>query len=227
MYKIFFSILLLFLINCASVYQNRKLAYRTNKSAFYTIEKKEFDDSSLFSTPFIHPYKIEANKLEDIVGNLRFRKITRIGELRDYVFHPEELTNLAKDIKQVLANLKENECIQIISMYDHTSSVISNYKRTTMLLWIDNDGLNLVFGQIQSEVSKDAGKSFFDWTQIPSINLKQEPDENEIEEETNPYYTFKQVGGYLNKKWLQFSLSDLSKYKLKERRILNPSRKED
>lgn len=228
--KLILLLLVFSFLEC-SFYQTRKGAYATKSSAFYKIERGEFerDERKILAASFKHPVKFEQSKLQDILGNIKFKKSTRIIELRDYVFHLNELETLTRDLKQVLDNTKSDEVIQVISMYDHTQSVISGYKRTSFLIWVDELGLNVLFGQIQKEVSRDDSKNFFDWTQIPQIYLRISAslDENEIEEEKESSFSFAKIDGFNNRKWLIFSLRDLDKYKLKERKILAPSSKKE
>ena len=87
-------------------------------------------------------------------------------------------------------------------------------------MWIDNEGLNVVFGDIQDDVSKDKGLNFYDWTQIDPISLEFKPDENQIISD-NDLFTYKKVKGYYHRKWLIFPLKDLDKYRLKERVDIN------
>jgi hypothetical protein len=120
------------------------------------------------------------------------------------------------DIAQSLENFDEKKILVVVSIHDHLQSVISNFKRTSLLLWIDNEGMNVVFGDIQDDVSKDKGLNFYDWTQIEPISLEFKPDENQIITD-NEIFSYKKVKGYMHRKWLIFSLDDLNKYKLKER----------
>jgi hypothetical protein len=224
--KIFFLSLVLFLSHCASFYQSKHLVYSTRNSAFYRIPKDEIKNKEFIKEKFTHPYSFQAEKLTDILGNLRFKKYTRIGSLQDFVFHLNELSALTVDLKQVFDNLKGDDCIMVISMFDHTQSVISNNKRTTFLTWIDSKGLNLVLGEIQSDVPRDTSANFFEWTQVPQISLSISPSENEIEQEKDQPFAFNLVNGYTNKKWLIFPLKDLNQYQLKDRKF-NSGKKGD
>ncbi|MBK6607023.1 MAG: hypothetical protein IPG24_16495 [Leptospiraceae bacterium] len=224
--KIFFLSLTLLLSHCASFYQTKHLVYSTRNSAFYRMPKDEIKNKEFIQEKFTHPYSIQPEKLVDMLGNLRFKKYTRIGSLQDFVFHLNELTTLSVDLKQVLENMKSEDCVMGISMFDHTQSVISNNKRTSFLLWIDSKGLNLVLGEIQSDVPRDTAKNFFEWTQVPQVALSITPDENEIEQEKEQLFTFNKVNGYTNKKWLIFPLKDLNQYQLKDRKY-NSNKKTD
>jgi hypothetical protein len=223
----FYLLILLLFSHCASFYQTKHLVYSTRNSAFYRVPKDEVKNKELIKEKFTHPYTFQPEKLVDILGNLRFKKYTRIGSLQDFVFHLNELTTLSVDLAQVFENLKSEDCIQGISMFDHTQSVISNNKRTSFLMWIDSKGLNLVLGEIQSDVPRDTARNFFEWTQVQQVPLSITPDENEIEQDKDQPFTFNKVNGYTNKKWLIFPLNNLSQYQLKDRKINSGKKSEN
>ncbi len=213
---LFLSTILFFIFSCASGFKTKRLVYSTQKLAIYELDRDELPNKKYIEGKIKHPYKISPKKLGDILGNIRFIKTTRINKYTDYIFHMDELNDNMDDIAQSLENFDEKKILVVVSIHDHLQSVISNFKRTSMLLWIDNEGLNLVFGDIQDDVSKDKGLNFYDWTQIGSISLEFKPDENQIITD-NELFTYKKVKGYMHRKWLLFSLEDLNKYKLKER----------
>ena len=207
---------LFFTITCASGFKTKRLVYSTQKLAIYELDRDELPKNNYIEGKLKHPYKLSAKKLSDILGNIRFIKTTRINKFQDFVFHSEELNINMDDISQSLENFDEKKIIVVVSIHDHLQSVISNFKRTSFLLFIDKEGLNLVFGDIQDDVSKDKGLNFYDWTQIEPISLEYKPDENQILNDGD-LFTYKKVKGYNHRKWLIFSLQDLDKYKLKER----------
>lgn len=225
--KLFFLPFLILFKQCSSFYQTKKLVYSTRNSAFYKLHKDEIKNKDLIKEKMIHPYTFEVDKITDMLGNIRFKKYTRIGSLQDFVFHLNELSTFSSNLKQVFENLKPDECIMAISMFDHTQSVISNNKRTTLLAWVDLQGLNIVFGQIQTDVPRDTATNFFEWTLVPQIPLAILPDENEIEQEKNQVFVFNKVNGYFNNKWLIFPLTDLSKYQLKDRKFNSGNKPEE
>jgi hypothetical protein len=213
---LYLSTILFFSISCASGFKTKRLVYSTQKLAIYELDRDELPNKKYIEGKIKHPYKISPKKLGDILGNIRFIKTTRINKYTDYIFHMDELNNNMDDIAQSLENFDEKKILVVVSIHDHLQSVISNFKRTSLLLWIDNEGLNIVFGDIQDDVSKDKGLNFYDWTQIGPISLEFKPDENQIITDSE-FFTYKKVKGYMHRKWLLFSLEDLNKYKLKER----------
>ncbi|MCE9499559.1 MAG: hypothetical protein K8R21_03520, partial [Leptospira sp.] len=184
-------------LNCSF---GKRLVYSTADTAFYTLDRRDFSDTSLLSSPFRHPYQISPDKLIDILGNLKFKKRSNIGELKDYVFAQEELRNIARDLSQTLENIKEREGIFLISKFDETKSVLSQANRTSVLFWVDADGLNAVFGEIHWSLHKDISSNFYDWTIVEPAELNSLADENSIDEDES--FSFHKVKGYYNRKWL-------------------------
>ncbi len=202
-----------FFFSCARGFRTKQLVYSTPSTAFYELERDQVPNKQLIEGKLIHPQKIEPAKITDIIGNLKFTKTTRINNFQGFIFHEKELSQLSEDISIALENLNDEKIMVVISQYDHMKSVISTYKRTSFYLWINEEGLNIVFGEIQGDVSREDSSNFYDWTQVESISLKQRPDENEITLEKD-IFSFKKVKGFFNHKWLVFSMADLDKYKL-------------
>lgn len=200
------------LSSCASGFRTKKLLYATSTSAFYELSRRELAYNELLEGKLRHPYKISPEKLRDILGNLEFIKNTRINSYSDTIFYPEELDKFTVDLSLTLEKLKDTHVGVVITQHDSSRSVISFPKRTSFLIFINEEGLNLVFGDIQQMVSRENSYNFFDWTQIPPIGLKENPDENEILP-LEGIFQFKLIKGYYNRKWLVFQLEDLEKYK--------------
>lgn len=214
----FIFIIIFIFFSCASGFRTKKLLHATTNSAFYELARKELSYNQFLEGKLRHPYKITSEKLKDILGNLEFVKNTRINQYSDYVFHATELDKFTIDLALTLEKLKDTHVGVVIIQHDTERSVISYPKRTSFLIFINEEGLNIVFGDIQQMVSREISYNFFDWTQISPIGLKENPDENEIilvEE----LFQFKKVKGYYNRKWLVFSLNDLDKYKFQPREI--------
>lgn len=213
--KYLFTIVLtfVFLISCARGFRTKQLVYSTPSTAFYELERDQVPNKQLIEGKLIHPQKIEPEKIADIIGNLKFTKSTRINTFDGFIFHEKELPQLSEDISLALENLNDKKIMIVISQYDHMKSVVSTYKRTSFYLWINAEGLNIVFGDVQGDLAREDSSNFFDWNQIEPITLKQRPDENEITLDKE-IFSFKKINGFYNHKWLVFSLEDMEKYKL-------------
>ncbi len=215
---IFFISFFVLLYSCASGFRTKKLLHATTTSAFYELQRKEVSNNQFLEGKLRHPYKISPEKLKDILGNIEFIKNTRINYYSDYIFHPTELDKFTIDLSLTLEKLKDTHIGVVITQHDTDRSVISYPKRTSFLIFVNEEGLNIVFGDIQQMVSREISYNFFDWTQVSPIGLKENLDENEIILQED-LFEFKKVKGYYNRKWLVFSLEDLDKYKFQPREL--------
>lgn len=221
--KLYSFLLLLTLfsqISCVTGFRSKKLVYSTANTAFYELSRKQIPNKEKLEGNLLHPLKIAPEKLKDILGNLQFLKTTRINSYQDYIYAEAELDKFCEDLAQTLENLDDKNVSVVISQHDPTHSVISNAKRTSFIVFVNEEGLNFVFGEIQQDVSREKSYNFFDWTQIPPIGLVEVPDDNEIILKKE-VFNFKRQKGYQNRMWLVFSLKELGKYK-KEQRFLEP-----
>ncbi len=219
MFKFFYLILSLILFtDCVTGFKTKKLLNATSKAAFYDLVVDELESemgrTDLINGTISRPYEIDPDKLKNILGNIRFVKHTRVNKYEDYIFHDDELDTLAENLARALLNppkTKKESIIVVISQFDHLQSVISNNKRTSFYAWAGQDGLNLVFGDIQYDVARDKARNFYDWTSVDPIPLTNRRDENEIRA-NKEVFKFKEIDGFENNKWLLFALDDLNKY---------------
>lgn len=217
-------LLLFFVISCSTGFRSKKLVYSTPQSAFYVLARNQIPGKSQLEGNLKHPYSVTPEKLKDILGNIQYIKTTRINFFQDYIYDERQLDKFCTDLAQTFENLDDKSVAVVISQYDPTRSVISNSKRTSFLTFVNEEGLNFIFGDIQQDVSREKSYNFFDWTQVEPIGLNEYPDENEIILRKD-LFIFKKQKGYQNRKWLVFSLDNLAKYKF-ESRIFDNSSKE-
>ncbi|MCB1178258.1 MAG: hypothetical protein KDK36_11805, partial [Leptospiraceae bacterium] len=164
-------IFLIFISSCTRGFRTKKLLYSTPKTAFYEIKRDEVPGKQLLEGKLIHPTKLEASKITDIIGNIKFTKTTRINKFTDFIFHQDQLDSFSEDLSLSLEKLDDKKVLVAISQHDHLNSVISTYKRTSFYMWVNEEGLNIVFGEIQGDVPWEDSGNFYDWTQIEKITL--------------------------------------------------------
>ncbi len=203
------------MLYCSAGFESRRLVYNTSEIAYYTLEKGDFPNPKLLIGSYKHPHSMDEKKIMDILGNLKVKKQNSFGEVSMYIFSLVELKNISRDLSQVLANLKEKEGAVFISKFDDDKSVLSANKRTSGLVWIDANGLNIIFGEIKRGFARESAKNFFEWTNIQPISMNVVADENEIEEDS--VFQFNSVRGFKNRKWLIFKLDNLDKFQFRER----------
>lgn len=202
--------------NCASGFDARKKIISTNQVAIYTVPRKHISQFNLVSSDFKHPTPISKAKLTDIFGNLTYKESTQFGDYEDYLFNLNDLEEMNESLSVVLENLKPEHSILGIVQFQDYKSVISDSKRSTFLLWIDDSGLNLAFNEIKTTLPREISRNFFEWTAIQQFQLiKTQYSSQSIKD--SDFFEFKKVKGFPRRNWLVFQLADLEKYKLRPR----------
>jgi hypothetical protein len=221
--KFSFAILisLFFVLNffgCSTGVKSRELLYRNNDFATYSVKRENISLKSEARLPkaFAHPVEISEQKLLDLLGNLKYKRESSYGNLNLYVFEEDEIKEFAGDLADALQKVKPNEILLVISKYNPLKSVVSHYVRTGFYIWSTENTIEVVFGEMQREIEFDEQGNYYDWSRIGEISFDNTADSNYII--SNPSFTFKQVEGFKNKRWIIFNKSDLNRVKYEKRK---------
>jgi hypothetical protein len=149
-----------------ALYQNLAL-YRLDAERYPSEERIRKEIPSIRAFPQLAPMRII-----DLLGNIEYRKNTVFGTKTRRIFYPEELAEAAPRISEALLHLKDRYRLVIVSRYDPDHSVLSRMERVTAILWMDEAGLNIVFGEIRTEIPYDDYLSGEDeWMRIQPVSL--------------------------------------------------------
>jgi hypothetical protein len=207
--KIFVSGVAIFFIvslfsNCMGGFHNRKRVYRTSDLALYHLESKDISRRTLISGVFQHPQTIEPEKIKDILASLHCKLGADYIELDETVFQESELDGLAENISLALKNIDNKRALVVISKNDEFKSIVSNPSRNTFLLWVDNQGLNLVFGDIKKIIPRSVSHDPKEWTTVQPISFTITESSAHIIK--NDSFEYKTVDNFFHKKWIIFDL---------------------
>lgn len=199
--------------------KTRELLFRNNEFAIYKLKREnlKFKTPTLLPASFSHPIDISEEKILDIMGNLRFRQESSYGNLVSYVFDEKEIREFAGDLSDGLRLLKTDEILLIVSKFNPQKSVVSHYVRTGLYLWSEDGSFHLLFGEVKAELNYEDQGNYFDWSKIPEISFENTPESDFIL--PDPSFSFKQVDGFKNKRWLVFEKKNLNKLRYEKRRI--------
>jgi hypothetical protein len=216
-------VLLSFLANCASGIGSRKLLHRDFKSGFYALDIDNLTgkDRDLIKRPLKHPNKsIQPQEIQAALGNLRFKKESSVGNMIYYVFAKEELDDLIQNITISLAKIHEDQLLVVVSKFNDLKSVVSRDNRTSLFVFVNEDGLNLVFGEIHQDMIGIETENYYEWSVIQEIQLRN----NYIPLRILPSsdFTFAKIKDYENRMWLQFPLDSLPNLKYIPRKTEEP-----
>ncbi|MCG6142995.1 LA_1326/LA_4305 family lipoprotein [Leptospira bandrabouensis] len=219
LYRIFSLLILSLTLNsCATGVKSRSLLFRSNEFAIYTVarDKISIKSETAVAKTFAHPVEITEEKVLDLLGNIRFREESSYGDVNQYVFEEKEIKEFALDLVDGLQKLKPDQILLVISKYNPVRSVVSHYSRTGFYIWSTDTSIEILFGELQKEISYDEQGNYFDWSNIPDIPFEHFPTSTYILQ--GPGFSFKKVSGFRNKHWLVFDKADLAKLKFEKRK---------
>ncbi|XDD43655.1 hypothetical protein AB3N58_04690 [Leptospira sp. WS60.C2] len=212
----FFAIV--FFDSCSTGVKSRSLLFRSNEFAIYTVNRDRINvkqESSVAKT-FAHPVELTEDKILDLLGNIRFREESSYGDVNQYIFEEKEIKEFALDLVDGLQKLKPNQLLLVISKYNPVKSVVSHYSRTAFYIWSTDTSIEILFGELQKEITYDEQGNYYDWSNIPDIPFEHFPQSTYVLQGQG--FSFKKVGGFRNRHWLVFDKTDLAKLKFEKRK---------
>lgn len=172
-----------------------------NYFAIYTIESEDYPDEDLrtyMAEQTAFP-EMNAGDIMQLLGGLRFRRESLWGTDVRPVFYPREISRFAPQLARTMRTSGQNERILLISRFDPDESVLSRMERTTLILWQDANGLNLVFGEIKEPIPHDDFLVDDNWTEVLPVSFRKAyPD---LELVSTDAFEYKRVGDYDHQTW--------------------------
>lgn len=194
-------------IGCSAAFYRKSLLVEDDRVAIYSLPGDVYpadDEIQQQMPPMVQYPRLSEDKLVDILGNIEFKQNSIWGTRKGRVFYEKEVRHLAHLLAQVIENAREGERLVIISRFDPDQSVLSRAERVTVLLWPDEEGLNVVFGEIREEIPRDDEyiEDENSWKEILPISLKRQYPDLALAKSQD--FTIKKIKGYNHETWAVF-----------------------
>lgn len=197
---------------CTAFYTKEPVLYRKNV-AVYKVPAADYpggDVADLMAPTQPFP-ELDVAGLSGALGNLEYKRQSAWGETHSRVFDAEELALIAPPIVEAMANTGPEYRLVVVTRFDRDKSVLSRMERNTLMLWTDEDGLNINFGEIREEIPENDFQSEADWTEILPVSFERAyPDLELVDEE---FFELKKVGGFTHRTWAVIKVDDLAALK--------------
>jgi hypothetical protein len=211
-------LVLLLAQTCATGIASRKIIFRNSNSSFYSLYRDALPsrDRQFLPESFSHPSsEVTADEWKGILGNLKFRKESSVGNMIYPIFALDELDDLVRNLIPALSKIESDQMLVIISKFNDTKSVVSRDRRTSLLIFIHEQTVNLIFGEIQDDMGNIETGNFYEWSVIPEIGVKN--NYRPLRVYPSEIFQYGKVDGFDNQLWLIFSLKDRNRFELEPR----------
>ncbi|MDH5654594.1 MAG: SHOCT domain-containing protein [Spirochaetia bacterium] len=163
-------------LSCRSKFNRLEYLNEYENLAIYRIKADDFPSKKSLkeqiSPPKVFPL-LTPEQIIDFLGNFEFIRNSFWGNLKRRVFYEEELKYMAPYISHQLSNLGDQYRLVIVSRFDPDQSVLSRMERVSAVIWLDEDGLNVVFGEIRTEIPDNDYFSYDEsWKEVYPVSLR-------------------------------------------------------
>ena len=187
--------------SCMGGFYSRETRILDNYFAIYTIPSEDYPDEELqefLGEPAQFP-AMSSGDLIQLLGGLKFRKESLWGTDVRPVYYPAEVQRFATSLARTIETVGPDQRILLISRFDPDESVLSRMERTSLIIWYDSNGLNLVFGEIKEPVPYDDFLTEDNWTEVLPVSFRRSyPDLSLVGSDS---FDYKKVGTYDHQTW--------------------------
>lgn len=206
-----FSLLLLIALGaaCRSPFNKKEPVFTGDNTAFFRLASDVYPVEEIrkeMPAQVAYP-DLSTDVLNRVLASLIYQRETVWGRTTRRVFYNEQLEHISLRMREVFLKLDESKRLVVINRHDPDHSVLSHMERTTLILWVDEAGLNIVLGEIRQELPHNDILERQDWMNVLPVSLKRSY--NDLSLAPGPY-TLKTVRGFRHNTWAIFPLDQLS-----------------
>lgn len=197
------AILVVTTMSCTTGIERRKSVYRDSRIAMFSLRVRDFPpkDRDLLISPFSNQIRdLTEENWKGILGNLKFRKESSVGDMTYYIFDETELLDLVQALPPALAKMGPDQILVAVSKYNDVKGVVSKDHRTTFAVFENEFGLNLVFREIHADMPNVDTRNYYEWSVIPEFLLRNNYEEFRIQE--SDAFHYHRVEGFPNRLWV-------------------------
>ncbi len=204
-----------FIVFCSSGFYKKERIYLSQNIAIYFLNEEEYPDDKNIKK-YLTPIKsFPATFYDDLKTAVSKLDVEKEGFFTKDIYpllYPQQLEQILTLLNDIIPNMPQKKRILVVQKYDPFRTVLSKDKRTTFLLWYDEDGYNLVFGEVHEDLIPDSFTSESNWLEIFPVSLKNHNPRNKILKQD--FFDYKIVGDFTHYTWIVFSQEKIANLKL-------------
>lgn len=207
------SLILNFLVFCSSGFYKKENIFTSERLAIYFLDEEDYPEEEIKKyLPKLK--KFPENAYDDIkflFQSLYVEKESIYSKDTYPVFFKNQAEEILFVLKDIIPKTSSKKRILIVHKFDPFKTVLSKYKRITFLLWYDENGYNIVFGEIQEDLIPDNYSSDVNWLDIYPVSLKKSNPKQRIL--PNNLFEFKKIGDFTHHTWIISKPEQIANYK--------------
>lgn len=204
----YFIAFLLLALACRSPFNKKEPVFTGDNTAFFRLSSDVYPVEEIRKElpPQTAYPELSEDVLNRLLASLVYNRETVWGRTTRRVFYNEQLGHISQRLREVFQKLDERQRLVIVSRHDPDNSVLSHMERTTLLVWFDEAGLNVVLGEIRQELPHNDILERQDWLNVLPVSMKRAY--NDLSLAPGPYQ-LKVVRGFTHNTWAVFPLDRL------------------
>lgn len=149
-----------------------------------------------------------------VLGALRFERKYVWSVTERNIYYETEVRRLAPLVVESLNFLDDEHRLLLLSRYDPDRSVLSRMERTTAMIWAEEDGLNIIFGEIRQEIPQNEFLSREDWKDVLPISFRQAYSDLKVLPADPALYSYKNIDGFTHRTWIVIPFDNIDQFRL-------------
>ena len=201
------SIFLVVISSCKS-WGDVTVLKQDSKLHLYGVDADDYLSNHNNISPIKKFPKLSVKELRTLLKELRFSNFNIFSSRRSRVFYKKDLDYLVPRILQSIARIQDNDRMIVIYKTIPDGNLMYTSLRTTMVLWYDQEGFNLIIGEVRKPLLSEKFISHYeDWHETDPIDVY--GDNNEINLVLKAPFYAKQLEFLQHNTWAVITLADL------------------
>ncbi len=212
-YGFLLAVVLLTLFSCSSAFTAIQPMVDYSNVVIYRLSQTDYPDSDIAQElkPVENFPDISEENLKGLLSSFRYHRDTVWGISEQNVYPGGALDFVVPAILQQIPRLQDGDRMVVISKYDEDKAVLSRDERNTMILWLDGDGFNVLFGEIREELPVVDPLDYDTWKDVLPVSAEQAyPDLTLV---PSSHFQYKIIHGKLHRTWAVVPADTLSSFK--------------
>lgn len=197
---------------CSRAFTTMTPVVEYSSVAIYSLSTDSFPDSDIRKElpPMKEFPQLTEENLKGILSMFQFRRDGIWGAMERNIYYREELEHNIPVVIRSAGKIGPEARMVVITRHDPDQSVLSRLERVTAIIWADEAGFNVLFGEIREPIPDNDPLTYSDWTDMLPISMKRAYTDLSLVE--NEKFQLKTIQGQIHRTWAVIPLDTLADF---------------